>query len=155
MDKVQDMNNSFNHGLTITERKNLIISGVKKIESFDNEEFLMETTLGFLVIKGSELEIIKLDTYQGNVSIKGRVDSLMYLDENLKKDKDSSLLNKLFKWYFLRKFYRLFILFFMVYSFFLCWKLIIKFYIMENLFIVLWFPFYLLYLYLYYILLFL
>ena len=57
----------------------------------------METTLGFLVIKGSELEIIKLDTYQGNVSIKGRVDSLMYLDENLKKDKDSSLLNKLFK----------------------------------------------------------
>ncbi|MDY5057925.1 MAG: sporulation protein YabP [Bacilli bacterium] len=97
MDKVQDMNNSFNHGLTITERKNLIISGVKKIESFDNEEFLMETTLGFLVIKGSELEIIKLDTYQGNVSIKGRVDSLMYLDENLKKDKDSSLLNKLFK----------------------------------------------------------
>lgn len=97
MDKVQDMNNSFNHGLTITERKNLIISGVKKIESFDNEEFLVETTLGFLVIKGSELEIIKLDTYQGNVSIKGRVDSLMYLDENLKKDKDSSLLNKLFK----------------------------------------------------------
>ena len=97
MDKVQDMNNSFNHGLTITERKNMIISGVKKIESFDNEEFLMETTLGFLVIKGSELEIIKLDTYQGNVSIKGRVDSLMYLDENLKKDKDSSLLNKLFK----------------------------------------------------------
>ena len=97
MDKVQDMNNSFNHGLTITERKNLIISGVKKIESFDNEEFLMETTLGFLVIKGSELEIIKLDTYQGNVSIKGRVDSLMYLDENLKKDKDRSLLNKLFK----------------------------------------------------------
>lgn len=97
MDKVQDMNNSFNHGFTITERKNLIISGVKKIESFDNEEFLMETTLGFLVIKGSELEIIKLDTYQGNVSIKGRVDSLMYLDENLKKDKDSSLLNKLFK----------------------------------------------------------
>ena len=97
MDKVQDMNNSFNHGLTITESKNLIISGVKKIESFDNEEFLMETTLGFLVIKGSELEIIKLDTYQGNVSIKGRVDSLMYLDENLKKDKDSSLLNKLFK----------------------------------------------------------
>ena len=93
MDKVQDMNNSFNHGLTITERKNLIISGVKKIESFDNEEFLMETTLGFLVIKGSELEIIKLDTYQGNVSIKGRVDSLMYLDENLKKDKDLSLIH--------------------------------------------------------------
>ena len=57
----------------------------------------METTLGFLAIKGGELEIIKLDTYQGNVSIKGRVDSLMYLDGINKKDKDNSLLNKLFK----------------------------------------------------------
>ena len=75
----------------------MIISGVKKIESFDNEEFLMETTLGFLVIKGDELEIVKLDTYQGNVSIKGRIDSLMYLDETLKKEKDNSLFNKLFK----------------------------------------------------------
>lgn len=97
MDKVQDMNNSFNHGLTITERKNLIISGVKKIESFDNEEFLMETTLGFLVIKGSELEIIKLDTYQGNVSIKGQVDSLNYMESAIKKEKDNSFISKLFK----------------------------------------------------------
>mgnify|MGYP004639608977 FL=1 len=127
MDKVQEMNNSFNHGLTITERKNLIISGVKKIESFDNEEFLMETTLGFLVIKGDELEIVKLDTYQGNVSIKGRIDSLMYLDETLKKEKDNSLFNKLFKWHFLFRFYHLFILFFMV-LYFMCYlKLIINF----------------------------
>ena len=57
----------------------------------------METTLGYLVIKGSELEIIKLDTYQGNVSIKGKIDSLMYLDSSNKKDNDNSLLNKLFK----------------------------------------------------------
>ena len=98
MDKVKDMESSFGHGITIAERKNIVISGVKKIESFDNEEFLMETTLGFLVIKGSDLEIIKLDTYQGNVSIKGRIDSLMYLDGNVsKKDKENSFLNKLFK----------------------------------------------------------
>jgi len=100
MDKTRDMENVFNHGLTIAERKSIIVSGVNKIESFDSEEFLMETTLGFLVIKGSELEIIKLDTYQGNVSIKGRIDSLMYLDGgNNKKDKENSFLNKLFKWF--------------------------------------------------------
>ncbi len=97
MDKVKEIDNGFNHGLTIAERKSIVISGVKKIESFDNEEFLMETTLGFLVIKGSDLEIIKLDTYQGNVSIKGRIDSLVYLDEVNKKDKENSLLSKLFK----------------------------------------------------------
>lgn len=97
MDKVKDIDSGFNHGLTLAERKSIVISGVKKIESFDNEEFLMETTLGFLVIKGGELEIIKLDTYQGNVSIKGRIDSLMYLDGISKKEKDNSFLNKLFK----------------------------------------------------------
>lgn len=98
MDNVKDMETGFNHGITMAERKNIIVSGVKKIESFDSEEFLMETTLGFLVIKGSELEIIKLDTYQGNVSIKGRMDSLLYLDDiNIKKDKEGSFLNKLFK----------------------------------------------------------
>ena len=97
MDKVKEMESSFNHGISISERKNIMITGVKKIESFDNQEFLMETTLGFLVIKGDELEIIKLDTYQGNVSIKGRIDSLTYLDDNSKKEKENTLLNKLFK----------------------------------------------------------
>ena len=87
-----------NHSVSINERKSISITGVKKIDSFDNEEFLMETTLGYLVIKGSELEIIKLDTYQGNVSIKGKIDNLMYLDNiNGKKNKDDSILNKLFK----------------------------------------------------------
>ena len=98
MDKVKELESGFNHGLSIAERKSIVVSGVKKIESFDSEEFLMETTLGFLVLKGSELEIIKLDTYQGNVSIKGRIDSLMYLDNATgKKDKENSFLNKLFK----------------------------------------------------------
>ena len=97
MDKVKEIESSFNHGISISERKSIVVSGVKKIESFDNEEFLMDTTLGFLVIKGEELEIIKLDTYQGNVSTKGKIDSLNYLDINVKKDKENSLLNKLFK----------------------------------------------------------
>jgi len=97
MDKTKELENTFNHGISIAERKSIIITGVKKIESFDNEEFFMETTLGFLVIKGEELEIIKLDTYQGNVSIKGRIDSLAYIDSGSKKDKENSIINKLFK----------------------------------------------------------
>ena len=48
MDKTKELETSFNHAISITERKSIIISGVKRIDSFDNEEFLMETTLGFL-----------------------------------------------------------------------------------------------------------
>ena len=97
MDKVKEIEASFNHGISMAERKNIVVTGVKKIESFDNEEFLMDTTLGFLSIKGSELEIVKLDTYQGNVSIKGKIDSLMYMDNGHSKNKEDSFLGKLFK----------------------------------------------------------
>ena len=97
MDKVKELEASFNHGITLAERKNIVVTGVKKIESFDSEEFLMDTTLGFLHIKGIDLEIIKLDTYQGNVSIKGRIDSLTYMDNGRAKNKEESFLGKLFK----------------------------------------------------------
>ena len=97
MDKVKEIEASFNHGISLAERKNIVVTGVKKIESFDNEEFLMDTTLGFLTIRGSELEIVKLDTYQGNVSIKGKIDSLIYMDNINGKNKEESFLGKLFK----------------------------------------------------------
>lgn len=94
MDK--EINNLISHNVTISDRKNIMISGVKKIESFDNEEFLMETNMGYILLKGSELEIIKLDTYQGNVSIKGKFNSLIYMDST-KKEKDEGMFSKLFK----------------------------------------------------------
>ena len=96
MDKT-DVLSSLNHNITINERKNIVLTGVKKIENFDNEEFLMETTMGFVNIKGSELEIIKLDTYQGNVSIKGKINSLNYLESLNKKYIEESFLINLFK----------------------------------------------------------
>lgn len=88
---------SSNHSITLNERKNLIITGVKKIDSFDDEEFLLETNMGYIVIKGEELEIIKLDTFQGNVSIKGRVNSFTYMESSTKKEKEDGIFSKLFK----------------------------------------------------------
>ena len=86
-----------NHSITMNDRKTLTVTGVKKIDSFDNEEFLMNTTMGYIVIKGHGLEIIKLDTYQGNVSIKGTLDSLNYVEHASKKDESDNLFTKLFK----------------------------------------------------------
>ena len=86
-----------NHNITINTRKSINITGVKKIENFDESEFLLETNMGYLMIKGTNLEIIKLDTYQGDVSIKGKIDSLNYLENNKKQEKSESVLSKLFK----------------------------------------------------------
>lgn len=88
--------NSIAHSITINERKNIVITGVKKITSFNNNEFLLDSNMGFITLKGSDLEIVKLDTFQGNVSIKGTINSFSY-SERYKKDKEESVFNKLFK----------------------------------------------------------
>ena len=99
MDKGSTLDSTFNHTITLSERKNIIITGIKKIDSFDNEEFLMETNMGYIIIKGEDLEIVKLDTYQGNVSIKGKINSLTYMESMNKKEKEDGMFSKLFKWW--------------------------------------------------------
>ena len=77
-------------------RKLLEITGVRNVESFDSEEFLLETVLGFLTIKGQNLHIKHLSLEQGLVAIEGLVHSLTYLDGNAHA-KSKGLLGKLFK----------------------------------------------------------
>jgi len=97
MEREREIQN-FNHTLTMVERKNITISGVKKIDSFDSEEFLIESVMGYIVLKGNDLELIKLDTMSGIVTIKGLVNSVNYLDDNLnKKQKENSVITRLFK----------------------------------------------------------
>ena len=97
MDKIKEISTNLSHSFSVSERKNIIITGIIKIDSFDKEEFLIETVQGFMHIKGEELEVVKLDTYQGNITIKGKIDLVEYIDEVNKKE--SSIFNKLFKWY--------------------------------------------------------
>ncbi|MBW7477411.1 sporulation protein YabP [Paenibacillus oenotherae] len=77
-------------------RKLLEITGVMNVESFDNEEFLLETELGFLTIRGHNLHMKHLSLEQGLVAIEGLVHSLAYLDGNT-ATKSKSFLGKLFK----------------------------------------------------------
>lgn len=86
-----------NHTVNMVKRSSINISGVKKIENFNENEFLLETILGYMTIKGHGLEIIKLDTYQGDVVIKGKIDSIIYSDIANKKNKEESIFSKLFK----------------------------------------------------------
>ena len=53
--------------------------------------------MGFMIIKGDGLELIKLDTLSGNVTIKGTINSLEYVIEN-KKSNDEGIISRLFKY---------------------------------------------------------
>ena len=92
----QETITSYTHGINLVERKNLLLTGIKKIDSFDTEQFLLESVMGYILIKGEELELIKLDTIQGNVTIRGLIKGINYLEEN-KKSKETGIFNRLFK----------------------------------------------------------
>ena len=96
MDKVEDIVSYGSHELKIIDRRKIALTGIKKITSFDAEEFLLESNMGPILIKGSGLEIMRLDTHDGNVKIKGKINGFNYLD-NKEKAKEESLIAKLFK----------------------------------------------------------
>jgi sporulation protein YabP len=84
------------HDVIMRGRKLLDITGVKQVESFDNEEFLLETVMGFLAIKGQNLQMKNLDVEKGIVSIKGKIYDLVYLDEQ-HGEKAKGFFSKLFR----------------------------------------------------------
>ena len=96
MESIMEMNSYGSHEIKITDRGIISLTGINKISSFDDQEFLMESNMGIILLKGEGLEIVKLDTHDGNVKIKGKLISFAYI-ENIKKNKEESLITKLFK----------------------------------------------------------
>ena len=68
------------HNANLQDRRHLVLTGVLDVEKFDENIVIMYTELGKLCIKGSELNITKLDIteLEGQVVIEGKIDSLEY-----------------------------------------------------------------------------
>lgn len=81
--------------IKLIDRALIYLTGIDRIVKFDSEEFYMESVMGPLTVKGEGLEVVKLDTHDGVVSIKGKINSMVY-DNDSKKDSES-FLTKLFK----------------------------------------------------------
>ncbi|KAJ50945.1 sporulation protein YabP [Clostridium tetanomorphum] len=82
--------------LTMENRKRLFLNGVVEVVSFNEEQIILNTNLGTLHIKGEELKMNKLDVQNGEVIINGTINSCVYLNKEIKKEKEK-LLSKLFK----------------------------------------------------------
>ncbi|WP_372633215.1 sporulation protein YabP [Cohnella sp.] len=83
--------------IRMLNRKTLDITGVSNVDSFDNEEFLLETECGYLTVRGQNLHMKNLSLDQGLVSIEGTIHSLVYLDGSTAGTKSKGLFGKLFK----------------------------------------------------------
>ncbi|WP_068675820.1 sporulation protein YabP [Oceanobacillus sp. Castelsardo] len=84
------------HFLKLNQRRNLEITGVKEVDSFDNEEFLLETVMGYLIVRGQNLQLKNLDVQEGVVAIKGKIYELSYVDDQ-GQEKAKGFFSKLFR----------------------------------------------------------
>ena len=89
--------NNLKHKVSLTNKKDLLIEGVKTIDSFDSNEFLIETIMGYMHIEGKGLMLGKMDNDNEELTIKGEINKLEYVNSN--KDKEKSFLKKIFKWF--------------------------------------------------------
>lgn len=89
--------NNKKHSICVYERKEIIIEGVTKLDSFDKNEFLINTTKGYLHIQGKDLTLGNMDTEKGTLSINGTIDDVSYLNSSLTNQKKEGFFKKLFK----------------------------------------------------------
>ena len=82
--------------VVLKNRKNLEITGVKKLESLNPLEFIVYTVLGKMIIKGKDLEMLSLDIDHGKLEIVGTVRLIEYI-EKLESKKEKGFVSKLFK----------------------------------------------------------
>ena len=82
------------HNLILEGRKNLIISGVSDVDSFDDQAIVAYTDLGELTIKGQNLHISKLSIETGDLKVNGEISSLSYTDN---RQVSGGIISKLFR----------------------------------------------------------
>ena len=71
-------NISLPHKLTLNERKNLTMTGVTEVVSFDDTAVVLHTTLGTLEVQGQQLQLKTLTIDGGQVVVDGHICSLYY-----------------------------------------------------------------------------
>lgn len=82
--------------ISVTNRSQGLITGVKDVLAFDTGEVLLDTELGMLQIKGADLHVVRLMLEKGEVALEGRVDSMAYSDMQ-PNERGESFFARLFK----------------------------------------------------------
>jgi sporulation protein YabP len=80
------------HNLILTNRKHLTISGIDKVISVKPDLLQLKSNNGDIMITGQNIEVVKLDLEQKNISLDGKFDSIKYIENN-----KTPFLKKIFK----------------------------------------------------------
>ena len=87
-------NNNIYQNVIIESRKKLNISGVRDVNSFDEETILLETLLGKMTVKGENLHIENFNTETGDLAATGKIHAVVYMSDGRSS---GGFLTKLFR----------------------------------------------------------
>jgi len=73
------------HEFCVRMRKEMNITGVKDVESFDDTCVILHTQGGEMTIEGKELRVGTLDVEHGVVILSGKIDGVYYSGEQGEK----------------------------------------------------------------------
>ena len=85
------------HKLVVNNRKTSTVTGVLDVLSFDFHEILLETEMGMLMVKGTDLHVNRLSVEKGEVDLSGNIDSIAYSSVNQASRQNENFFAKLFR----------------------------------------------------------
>ncbi len=83
------------HKICVNNRKDIEITGVVDVNSYNEEEIDLQTNCGNLVILGNSFNVKKLDVESGIMLVEGHLDSFTYTD--YQETSNISIFKRLFK----------------------------------------------------------
>lgn len=85
------------HNIILEDRRDLSISGVNDIDSFDENLVVLFTDMGELTIKGNNLHINKLNVDTGELTMDGEIIALFYNEDTSPKKNSGGIFSRVFK----------------------------------------------------------
>lgn len=82
------------HAVFMEERNRLTISGVRDVDSFDEETLIVFTDLGEITVKGENIKVSRFSAETGDFAATGTFQSLCYTQ---RLPKNSGLFARIFK----------------------------------------------------------
>ena len=91
--EIKKTNSKNPHCISLENRENLVLSGIKEVDNYDENIINLCTEMGRLIIKGRNLNIKKLNLEFGDLEVDGEISSLVYSDEK----SNGGIFSRLFK----------------------------------------------------------
>lgn len=95
----RNFNTQNEHEVLIVNRELVTIKGVMHVDSFDDQEVVLDSDYGSLTIRGDDLTIKQLDVQDGSFAVEGLVTAVQYSSSSRSRSKGKSkgFLDRLFR----------------------------------------------------------